>query len=184
MRFVFKAVNSEGEEKSGTIEAFNKDAAISTLQRRDLTILNIEKEEDTVPIWEQRIKFFESVSNREVVILSRQIATLFQSDVSALEVFRLLSSATDNPMLRDALQDIVSELKGGSSISDAMARHDNIFSEFYVNMVRSGEETGKLSETFLYLADYLDRNYELINKTKNALIYPAFVVLTFIGVMF
>ncbi|PSO45519.1 MAG: hypothetical protein BRC25_01990 [Parcubacteria group bacterium SW_6_46_9] len=183
MRFVFKAVNSEGEEKSGTIEAFNEDAAISTLQRRDLTILNIEKEEDTVPIWERRIKFFESVSNREVVILSRQIATLFQADVSALEVFRLLSNATDNPKLRDALQDVVSDLKGGSSISDAMAKHEDIFSEFYVNMVKSGEETGKLSETFLYLADYLDRNYELINKTKNALIYPAFVVLTFIGVM-
>jgi len=183
MRFVFKAVNSEGEEKSGTIEAFNEDAAISTLQRRDLTILNIEKEEDAVPIWERRIKFFESVSNREVVILSRQIATLFQADVSALEVFRLLSNATDNPKLRDALQDVVSDLKGGSSISDAMAKHEDIFSEFYVNMVKSGEETGKLSETFLYLADYLDRNYELINKTKNALIYPAFVVLTFIGVM-
>jgi type IV pilus assembly protein PilC len=183
MRFVFKAVNSEGEQKSGTIEAFNEDAAISTLQRRDLTILSIQQEEDAVPIWEQRIEFFESVSNREIVILSRQIATLFQADVSALEVFRLLSNATDNPKLRDALQDVVSDLKGGSNISDAMSKHDDIFSEFYVNMVKSGEETGKLSQTFLYLADYLDRNYELINKTKNALIYPAFVVLTFIGVM-
>jgi type IV pilus assembly protein PilC len=183
MRFVFQAVNNEGEEKSGTIEAFNEDAAISTLQRRGLTILSIEKEEDSVPIWEQRIEFFESVSNREVVILSRQIATLFQADVSALEVFRLLGNATDNPKLRDSLQEIVSDLKGGSNISSAMSKHEDIFSEFYVNMVKSGEETGKLSETFLYLADYLDRNYELINKTKNALIYPAFVIMTFIGVM-
>jgi len=138
MRFAFQAVNNEGEEKSGTIEAFNEDAAISTLQRRGLTILSIEKEEDSVPIWEQRIEFFESVSNREVVILSRQIATLFQADVSALEVFRLLGNATDNPKLRDSLQDIVSDLKGGSNISSAMSKHEDIFSEFYVNMVKSG----------------------------------------------
>lgn len=183
MRFVFTAVDSEGEEKSGTIEAFNEDAAISTLQRRGLTILSIETEEGSVPIWERRITFFESVSNREIVIFSRQIATLFQADVSALKVFRLLADATDNLKLRDALEDIVSDLKGGSSIADAMSKHDDIFSEFYVNMVKSGEETGKLSETFLYLADYLDRNYELVNKTKNALIYPAFVILTFVGVM-
>jgi type IV pilus assembly protein PilC len=183
MRFVFTAVNSDGEEKSGTIEAFNEDAAISSLQRRGLTILSIESEEDSVPIWERRIKFFESVSNREIVIFSRQIATLFQADVSALKVFRLLANATDNLKLRDALEDIVSDLKGGSNIADAMEAHDDIFSEFYVNMVRSGEETGQLSETFLYLADYLDRNYELVNKTKNALIYPAFVIMTFVGVM-
>lgn len=183
MRFVFTAVNESGEEQSGTVKAFNEDAAISSLQRRGLTILSIEKEEDTVPIWERRIKFFESVSNREIVILSRQIATLFQSDVSALKVFRLLSNATDNPKLRDALDDIVSELKGGSNIADAMSDHDDIFSDFYVNMVSAGEESGQLSETFLYLADYLDRNYELVTKTKNALVYPAFVIATFVGVM-
>jgi type IV pilus assembly protein PilC len=183
MRFVFTAVNSEGEEKSGTIEAFNEDAAISTLQRRGLTILSIENEEESVPIWEQRIEFFESVSNREIVIFSRQIATLFQAEVSALKVFRLLANATENPKLSDALDDIVSDLKGGSSISEAMSKHEDIFSKFYINMVKAGEETGKLSQTFLYLADYLDRNYQLVNKTKNALLYPAFVIMTFVGVM-
>jgi len=64
-----------------------------------------------------------------------------------------------------------------------LAKHPKVFSDFYVNMVRSGEESGKLDQTFLYLADYIDRSYELTSKARNALIYPAFIMLTFVAVM-
>ena len=65
----------------------------------------------------------------------------------------------------------------------SLARHPKVFSGFYVNMVRAGEESGKLSTTFGYLADYLDRSYEVASKAKNALIYPAFVIVVFFAVM-
>jgi type II secretory pathway component PulF len=65
----------------------------------------------------------------------------------------------------------------------ALEKHPKVFSDFYVNMVRSGEESGKLDQTFLYLADYIDRSYELTSKARNALIYPAFIMLTFVAVM-
>jgi type IV pilus assembly protein PilC len=68
-------------------------------------------------------------------------------------------------------------------MSNALSKHEKVFSPFYVNMVRAGEESGKFKETFEYMADYLDRNYELTSKTKNALIYPAFVIGTFFIVM-
>jgi len=183
MRFVYTVIDQEGEEKEGYIESYNEDSAISSLQRRGLTILSIESEEDSIPIWERRIKFFERVSNKEIVILSRQFATLFQADVSALKVFRLLGNATDNPKLSDAMLDMVDQLKEGSSISKAFSKHEDIFSDFYINMVSAGEESGNLSDSFEYLADYLDRNYELTSKVKGALIYPAFVVFTFAAVM-
>jgi type IV pilus assembly protein PilC len=64
-----------------------------------------------------------------------------------------------------------------------MSKHPKVFSNFYVNMVRAGEESGKLDQTFSYLADYLDRTYEVTSKVKNAMVYPSFVVLVFIGVM-
>ena len=79
--------------------------------------------------------------------------------------------------------DISDDLQAGSSISKALSRHPKVFSSFYVNMVRSGEESGKLDQTFSYLADYLDRNYAVTSKAKNALIYPAFVIFTFVAVM-
>jgi len=183
MRFTYTVINKEGSEETGVVDSYNRDAAISSLQRRGFTIISVEAEEDSTPIWERRITWFERVSNKEVVILSRQFATLFKADVSALKVFNLLGKATDNPKLSDAMLDMVSELKEGSSISKAFARHTDIFSDFYVNMVSAGEESGNLPDTFEYLADYLDRNYELTSSVKSALIYPGFVIFTFVAVM-
>jgi type IV pilus assembly protein PilC len=123
------------------------------------------------------------VPAKDVVILSRQLATLFDAQVSALRIFKLISSEAENPILAKSLTEIADDLQGGSSISKALSKHPKIFSDFYVNMVRAGEETGKLNDTFNYLADHLDRSYEVASKAKNALIYPAFVVAVFIGVM-
>jgi type IV pilus assembly protein PilC len=85
--------------------------------------------------------------------------------------------------LAEVLSAVADDLQGGSPISKALARHPKVFGTFYVNMVRAGEESGKLSETFGYLADYLDRSYEVMSKAENALIYPIFVIVVFFGVM-
>ena len=131
----------------------------------------------------KKIHIFEHVKNKDVVILSRQMATLFAAQVSALRVFRLLASETENPALGRKLAEIADDIQGGATISKALSKHPKVFSVFYVNMVRAGEESGKLDETFNYLADYLDRNFAVTSKAKNALIYPAFVIFTFITVM-
>ena len=131
----------------------------------------------------RNITFFDRVSNKDVVILSRQLSTLFEAQVSALRVFRLLGGETENAVLGKKLLTIADDLQSGSSISDALSKHPKVFSEFYVSMVKAGEESGKLDETFQYLADYLDRAYELSSKVKSALIYPAFIVVTFVVVM-
>ena len=78
---------------------------------------------------------------------------------------------------------ISEDIQGGSSISNAIEKYPKAFSPFYVNMVRSGEESGKLDEIFNYLADYMDRTYEVTSKAKNALVYPAFIIFTFFAVM-
>src|SRR5207237_1098609 len=123
---------------------------------------------------------FEGVPLKDVVVLSRQIATLFEAQVSALKAFTLLASNSDNPYLSRKLTQVSDDLQAGYSISGALAKHPDVFTDFYVNMVRSGEESGKLNQTFNYLADYLERQYELTSKTKNALIYPIFVIITFV----
>jgi type IV pilus assembly protein PilC len=127
--------------------------------------------------------FFEKVKTKDVVLLSKQLSTLFSAQVSALRIFRLLGSESENPALRAHLNEIANDLQGGASISMALSKHPKLFSNFYVNMVKAGEETGKLDETFLFLAENLERSYNLISKAKNAMIYPIFVVVTFIGVM-
>ncbi|KKR69190.1 MAG: Type II secretion system F domain protein [Parcubacteria group bacterium GW2011_GWF1_40_6] len=174
MLFKYKAIDDKGVNKEGEIDAPNRDIAISGLQRRGLVVITIREESETKSIFE--ISFFEKVKPKDVVILSRQIATLFEAQVSALKAFTMLAANTENKLLGRKLTQIGDDLQAGISISGALSRHPDVFSDFYVNMVKVGEETGKLNQTFLHLADYLDRQYALTSKTRNALIYPAFVI--------
>jgi type IV pilus assembly protein PilC len=183
MIFNYVAFDSVGAEKKGTVEAINQDVAISSLQRRGLVISSIASAEDKAGDILKNFKLFKHVSNKEVVILSRQIATLFEAQVSALRVFRLLGGETENAALREVLTIVADDLQGGATISGALSKHPEVFSAFYTNMVKAGEEAGKLDQTFMFLADYMDRTYEVTSKARNALIYPAFVIATFASVM-
>ncbi|MCA9354051.1 MAG: type II secretion system F family protein [Candidatus Kaiserbacteria bacterium] len=186
MLFNYKAIDSSNIQREGTVEAPTVDAAISAVQKRGYTLVSIDetnKSEGLAGLMNIEFSFFQSVSNKEIVILSRQISTLFQAQVSPLRIFRLLSAEVENPQLQQIMNQIVEDLQAGSSISRALSSHPEVFSSFYVNLVRSGEESGSLEKAFDYLADYLDRQYEVISKARNALIYPAFVVGIFILVM-
>lgn len=183
MLFNYEAIDGTGSKKIGSIDAVNVDIAISSLQRRGLVITNIKGADDTGNIFSKNIKFFEHVSTKDIVILSRQLSSLFNAQISALRVFRLLSSEIENHVLGSKLTQLADDIQSGSSISEAMSKHPKIFSPFYVNMVKAGEESGKLNETFEYLADYLDRTYALTSKVRGALIYPAFIIATFFTVM-
>lgn len=183
MLFVYQAIDQQGNPKSGTVTAITQEVAISSLQRRGFTISDIREADAQGGLLNRKITFFERVKMKDIVILSQQLATLFQAQVSALRIFRLLSTEAENPKLGRALGDIAETLQAGSSISDSLANHGDIFDSFYVSMVKAGEESGRLDETFGFLADYLDRTYEVTTKVKNALIYPAFIVFTFVAVM-
>ena len=180
MLFKYKALDQDGKKKDGSIDALNKTVAISALQRRGLIVVSLKGEESKSFF---KGTFLDRVPLRDVVVMSRQLATLFASQISALKAFTLLSENAENKMLASQLRGVGDDLQAGSSISDALAKYPDTFSEFYVNMIKAGEESGKLNETFEYLAQYLDRQYSLTSKTRNALIYPAFVIVVFITVM-
>ncbi len=182
MNFNYKVIDPTGKEVSGQIDAVNSDAAVSSLQRRGFIVVTVTADNQK-NILQKSFSFFDKVPMKDVVIMSRQLSALFEAQVSALKAFTLMSEQSDNGLLKFALQTISQDIQGGISISAAMEKHTNVFSNFYVAMVRAGEESGKLTETFRYLADYLERQYELVSKTKNALVYPAFVVVTFVGVI-
>jgi type IV pilus assembly protein PilC len=181
MNFRYTAVTDKGEKREGLIEAVNRDLAMVGLQHRGLIVTTIKSEEEAKRWFE--ITLFEKVPMKDIVILSRQMSTLFEAQVSALKAFTLLADNTENKLLERKLRQIVSDLQAGSSIANALFKHGDVFSDFYVNMVKAGEESGKLTQVFSFLADYLDRQYALNSKTKHALVYPAFVIGIFIVVM-
>lgn len=184
MIFHYTALNPDGVKTEADIEAANLDSAITILQKRGLSVLDIkDKSESKKSILAGLNIFGSKVKPKDVVIFSRQIATLFEAGVSALKGFRLLAAENDNEELQRQLTGVADDIEAGISLSDALSKKPELFSPFYVNMVKAGEESGKLNETFMYLADYLDRDYELKQKVKKALTYPSFVVGTFIVIM-
>ena len=184
MLFNYKAINKEGVEKRGQIEAANKNIAVATLQRREYVVVSvIEDGGEGIMKTLNNLPFFNSVPQKDIVLMSKQASTLFEAQVSAVKTFELLGENAENQSIRKSLAQVTEAIRGGTSISGAMAQQPRVFSNFYVNMVRAGEESGKLTETFTFLSDYLERNYTLSSKTKNALVYPAFIIFTFIVVM-
>ncbi len=181
MLFHYTALTDKGVKQDGTIDAATRDLASAGLQRRGLIVTSIKSEEENKKWFE--ISLFEKVPMKEIVILSRQMSTLFEAQVSALKAFSLLANNTENKLLSRKLNQIVTDLQGGSSIAGALGKHKDVFSDFYINMIKAGEESGKLTSVFAFMADYLDRQYALTSKTKHALVYPAFVIGIFFVVM-
>jgi type II secretory pathway component PulF len=183
MRFTYQARTPEGDLRTGSIDAATMEIAVVSLQRRNLIIVSIVPEEEAVPLLSRSIRIFDRIKTKDVVILSRQMATLFEAKVPVVESLKIIVSEMTSQALQKELEGVLEDIQGGSSMSQAMGKHPKVFSSFYVNMVKSGEESGKLDEVFIYLADYLERSYELLTKARNALIYPAFVMLAFLAVM-
>ena len=150
--FGYTAIDAEGKSREGTIDAVNIDLAINALQRRGLVISKIDPVEEKGAAFKMRLSIFDRVSGQDIVMLSRQITTLFEAQVSALRAFRLLASEARTPKLAEKLTAVANDIQSGSSISTALSKHPDVFTNFYVNMVRAGEESGKLDETFSFLA--------------------------------
>lgn len=182
MLFFYQAKTKDGEERKGTIEAATPEIALNALQRRDLIVIRLSQEKEKSGLLKE-LSLFERIKYRDIVILSRQLATVFEAKVPIITSLEILSAETENKLLKKHLNEILEDIRGGLPISQALARHPEVFSDFYINMVKVGEEAGKLDEIFNFLADYLERNYELTSKAKNALMYPAFVLSAFIIVM-
>lgn len=182
MLFLYKSVTKEGLEVVGEIDAQNQDSAVATLQKKGLVVVSV-RPADKKQFFEVGVVFWEHVSAKEIAMVSRQIATLLGAHVPALKTFRLLANESENPVMAKKFTEISDDIQNGVSISDALFKHPAIFSDFYVNMVRAGEESGKLSEVFESLANHLERSYELMAKARGALVYPAFIVMTFFIVM-
>ena len=182
MKFNYQARTKTGEIQSGAVEASSREAAVSTLQRYGLYITDLESVEEA-PFYARKIKFLGDVSQKERVLFSRQLSIMFASKVPLVESLRTLASQTKNPNFREKISNISDEVESGNSLSTALSKHPEVFSPFYVAMARAGEASGKLSESLNYLADHLEREYNLISKIRGAMFYPALVVVIFIFVL-
>lgn len=180
MKFSYKARTKEGDLQVGNIEAMSREAAINILSSHGLFILGVNPMERQG--WSERLlEFFRRVRTADLMIFTRQFATLIASQVPIGDSLRNLYHQTSRPILKEIVGEVVNDVESGFSLSQALARHPGVFSEFYVNMVKSSEVTGRLSETLDFLADYLEKQSILSGKLRNAMTYPIFILLLFIA---
>lgn len=187
MIFHYSALNSNGNKEEGDVDASSLDNAILIVQKKGFTtILEVKEKagkEGNAFVFIKDKLFKQKIKSKDIVLFSRQVSTLFEAGVSALRAFRLLAQENENKTLQEQILEVADDIEAGVSLSEALSRRPELFSNFYVNMVKAGEESGKLNEVFMFLADYLDRNYELNQKIKKALTYPEFVIGTFFAIM-
>ncbi len=181
MKFVYQGRTKEGQVKSGVIEAGAVQNAAEILRQQGLFITFLKKEDPGVL---GKIRFFEGVSGKDVAVFSRQLAVMFRANVSLVESLRTVGGQLPNQNFREKILKISQIVESGSPLSAALARYSDIFSPFFVSMVKAGEVSGNLSEQFNYLADYLEKQYYLAGKVKAAMVYPAVIVAVMVGVLF
>ena len=175
MKYNYQARTKKGEVQTGIIEASSREAAIVLLRKYGLYVTILE-EATALPIYAKRLKLFEGITRQDIVLFSRQLSIMFKSKVPLVESLNVLSSQTRNLDLKERILDLSGEVEGGTSFSGALSRHPEIFSSFYISMVKAGEVSGTLSESLEYLADHLEREYHLTSKIRGALLYPALIV--------
>ncbi|MDD5430638.1 MAG: type II secretion system F family protein [Candidatus Pacebacteria bacterium] len=175
MKFKYTARTKSGELQMGFVEAVNQEAATNILGGHELFILSLASAE-VVTWYDKVLNFFKRVKPQDLMVFTRQFATLMEADISLGDSLKNLFRQTRNPVLKEAIFEISSDVDAGLSLSQALERHSEIFSQFYISMVRSAEITGRMSEVIGFLADYIEKETSLISKVKNALIYPAVVI--------
>lgn len=178
--FVYKVKNAEGVLNSGVIEAPSEEKAVDELQSRGLVILSLEGAEKNIFAIDLNI-YLNRPTQKDLVMFTRQLSTLIDADVPLVEGLHTLSRQIQKISFRKMVDAVTADIEGGATLSQAMAKH-KIFNKFYISLVRSGEVTGKLQSTLLYLADYLERSAELNAKIKGALAYPTFVIFAMVVV--
>lgn len=176
LNFKYKGVNNRGQVVEGVVEALDSQAANHSLVNSGVDVFFLrEKRGMLLFSYLASMPLFSGVKTREVVIFIRQFSVLISASVTLSDSLQMLSEQTKGKNLKRVISEIGGNVEGGMRLSDAFERYPKVFSKFFINVVRSGETSGKLDEVLGYLANELEKDYDMLSKIKGAMIYPVFV---------
>jgi type IV pilus assembly protein PilC len=176
MLFDYRARDKTGKIMRGAVEAEGEAVALDILKDQGFSVISLEIKKGGWLKTLKEIRLFAHVSIRDLVIFSRQLSVMISADVPVVQALRILIKQTVNPTLKEIVTDLADEVEGGAKLSSALSRHPKVFSDFFINIIRSGETTGKLDEVLEYLAAEQEKDYDLMSKIKGAMIYPIFIL--------
>ena len=166
--YTYTARTANGELKSSTLEASNKDEVIAQLKKQRMTVVKVDEQAKT--------KVKGSVTMRDIVIFTRQFSTMINAGLPLVQALDILSKQTESKALADVTRTVVFDVESGNTVADALAKHPKAFSDLYVNMVAAGEAGGILDTILMRLATFMEKNDALVRKVKGAMIYPGVIM--------
>lgn len=181
MNFFYQAKDAKGLHIEGKIDAPSEDQAILLLHQKGVFVISL-GEVESKGLNADMLSFFNKATRKDLIIFTRQLATLIDADVPLLEAFAILAHQTEKESFKKVIIEVQAAVEGGSALSVALADHEEVFDKFFTSLIRVGEVTGKLQDTLLYLADYLERSGALTSKIRGAIFYPAFVLVSMVVV--
>ncbi|HSX15945.1 MAG TPA: type II secretion system F family protein [Candidatus Saccharimonadales bacterium] len=181
--FTYKATRKDGSSATGTIEAADRTAAMAALARQGLKPLVVKQGGGKSGV----LSFGNKVKTSELVVFTRQFATMISAGVPLARGLATLQESPSNPYFRKILGEINKEVEGGGPLADAFAKYPNVFDDVFVNMVRAGEDGGILDEILKRLAVQVELNASMKKKIKGAMTYPVVIlsvtIIAFFGIM-
>ena len=171
--FRYSAKKNDGQTVNGSLTAAGRDEVVGELRRRNLTILEIKEVNSTLRrIGSRKARPGRPRKQDELVVFTRQLATMITSGITLLEAMEILVEQAETPAFASTLRAVTDEVRTGSDLSRALGRHPKVFTELFVNMVKAGEVSGQIDEILVRLADYQEAAARLKREIKSAMTYP------------
>ena len=169
MKFTYQARSKEGKIETGTIEASSQEAAAALLKKYNIFVVSLKEIRNPFLLLPKGF-FGRKVNKKDLAIFSRQLAVMLDSRVPVIQSLLSLAAQASNAYFREKLTRLSELVEEGNNLSEAFAFQPDIFDIFYINLIRSGEASGKISESLYYLSDHLEREYDINAKIKGAMI--------------
>jgi type IV pilus assembly protein PilC len=166
-----------GSQCGGFLDAATQEEAINSLLKRDMLVVSISEK-----AFKKRTTAGGKVGLKDLVVFTRQLATMVDAGISIVSSLKALAIQTQNKLMRDVITELCTSIETGDSFSDALGKHPKVFNQLYRCMVAAGEKGGMLAEVLARLATYLENTERLHRKVKSALMYPTVVTVVAVGI--
>ncbi len=170
--FVWTGKTRQGAARSGELPGKNREEVLGLLRKEQINVTSVKKKATEINI----PGFGKKVTDKDIVIFTRQFATMIDAGLPLVQCLEILSSQAENPVLGKALEEIRGDVEGGSTYADALRKHPKVFDELYVNMVAAGETGGILDTILNRLSQHMEKSMKLKKQIKSAMVYPSTIL--------
>ncbi|MBL4637131.1 MAG: type II secretion system F family protein [Kofleriaceae bacterium] len=166
-KFKWQGTNRSGESRNGTLEADSKEQVIERLRSQQITPGKIKKQSEGI-----NLSFGTGVTHKDLLIFTRQLATMIDAGLPLVQCMDILGTQTDNRQFGKVLLSVKSHIETGATFSDSLRKHPKVFDELYVNLIAAGEVGGILDTILNRLSEYIEKSVKLKRQVKSAMVYP------------